>query len=277
MKNVLVVGENSFIGASFANYATKRFNITTVDAKNNNWRDADFSGYDSVVHCAGIAHTTKNPKQLYYDVNCELAEQVAAKAKASGVKQFIFLSTMSVYGNTKGEITPRTVPNATDYYGGSKLAAEKKLQKLAAENFRLCILRPPMVYGFGCKGNFPRLVKLTRKLPVFPNIENQRSMIYIDNLCEFISQGIAANKNGVHFPQNAEYVNTTELAQIIKRVNGKKPRVTKIFNPLIFFAKKFISPAEKLFGNLFYEKTGDEAEYNVINFEEGVMLSCRRQ
>jgi len=278
MKNVLVVGEGSYIGESFARYAARRYNIKTISVKGDKWKDADFSNTDSVLHCAGIAHVAqkKDMRQLYYAVNCDLAVNVAEKAKAAGVKQFVFLSSMSIYGSGERVITPETKPNATDFYGGSKLEAEEKLTGLQvkpAMTMNLCILRPPMVYGFGCKGNFPRLVALAKKLSVFPNVQNQRSMIYIDNLCEFICRAIDENKSGLHFPQNAKYVNTTELVEIIARLCGKRMRTTRVFNPLISLAKSFISPVDKLFGDLVYAKTGDEAEYNVVSFEDGLRVS----
>lgn len=274
VKKILIVGENSYIGVSFARYASERYDITIVGAKDGKWKACDFSAFDVVLHCAGIAHIPqkKNMRNLYYSVNCDLAVDVANTAKAAGVKQFIFLSSMAVYGNMRGEITPETPPGATDFYGGSKVLAEQKLIELQSIN--ICIVRPPMVYGYGCKGNFPRLVKLADKLPIFPKVQNKRSMIYIDNLCEFLCKVIEDNKNGIHLPQNAEYVNTTELVQTIAIVAGKRMRTTSVFNPLIFLLKKFIPSLDKLFGDLVYAKTGDEIEYNVVEFKEGVGLSC---
>jgi len=267
VKNILIIGKNSYIGTSFARYAGAKFHIHTICAKDNNWRDFDFSSYDTVLHCAGIAHIAQKDKNLYYSVNCNLAVEVAKKAKAAGVGQFVFLSSMSVYGNVACEITPTTKPNPSDYYGGSKLAAEEKLSTLASSSFSVCILRPPMVYGYGCKGNFPRLVKLAERLPVFPNIQNQRSMIYIDNLCEFICQVVLQNKSGIHTPQNTEYVNTTELVRLI---NGNI-RFTKIFNPFVRLFK--FGAVNKLFGNLIYTKTGNEANYNIVGFENSIKAS----
>jgi len=203
----------------------------------------------------------KNMRELYYKVNCDLAVDVAKAAKTAGVGQFIFLSSVAT-------IQPRM----GDFYGGSKLKAEKMLAELGG-GIPLCIIRPPMVYGYGCKGNFPRLVTLAKTLPVFPKIRNRRSMIYIDNLCEFISQAILQNKSGIHLPQNAEYVNTTELVQLIAKLYGKKMYTTKLFNPLIWLFKRWIKPLDKLFGDLAFEVNGDESEYNVMEFEDGIVNS----
>ena len=274
MKNVLIVGENSYIGTSFAAYSGSRYNIQTVDARDGKWKNADFFNVDAVLHCAGIAHVAqkKYMRQLYYDINCGLAVDVATHAKGAGVKQFIFLSSMAVYGSGNSFIGLETESSATDFYGGSKFAAEEKLRQLVLpdSDFNLCIARPPMVYGYGCKGNFPRLIKLAKKLPVFPNIQNYRSMIYIDNLCEYLCQVIDKNKSGIHFPQNTEYVNTTELVRLIARFLGKEISTTGFFNPLILHSKNYFSTVEKLFGDLVYAKAGDEASYNVVNFEDGV-------
>ena len=277
MKKVLVIGDDSYIGQSFEAFAKDRFEIKMVNSRDNAWKSVDFTGYDSVLHCAGIAHVKQNKKMkpLYYEVNCDLAVEVAEKAKKEGVRQFVFLSTMAVYGTSRSEIDIETVPNPNkgDFYGGSKLKAEQEFQKLANDDFKLCIVRPPMVYGKGCKGNFPRLVKLAKKTPIFPNYKNKRSMIYIENLCSRFCGLIDKEDEGVFLPQNEDYVNTTELVRAIKGCYGKRVATTKIFNWAIWLAKR-ISVFEKLFGDLYYAKQGDEGEYNVVDFEESVKRGC---
>ena len=264
MKNVLVVGGGSYIGQAFVEYAdTSLFNVVNIGARNGEWLNVDFSKFDTVLHCAGIAHVAqkKNMRELYYKVNCDLAVEVAKMAKSAGVGQFVFLSSVAA-----------VKPDINDFYGGSKLKAEGELLSFDG-GMAICILRPPMVYGYGCKGNFPRLVKLAKAFPIFPNIQNRRSMIYIDNLCEFISRAILKNKSGIHLPQNAEYVNTTELVQLIAKLYGKKIRTTKVFNPLIRLFAQIIKSLDKLFGNLAFEMSGDEGEYNVVEFVDGVKRS----
>jgi len=277
MKKILIIGENSYIGESFAKYANEKYNIKTISSISEAWKDFDFSGYDCVLHCAGIAHVAhKNDdstKALYKAVNCDLTANVASKAKAEGVRQFIFPSTILVYGNDQTGIDLKTAPNPKDFYSKSKLRAEYKLHKLADDNFKICIIRPPMVYGPGCKGNFPRLVDLAKKTPIFPNYHNSRSMIYIENLCNFFCKLIDYNKDGLFFPQNAEYVCTTKLVKLIAENEGRRMRTTKIFNPLINVSKKRVSTIGKMFDDLTYAKAGNESDYNVVTFEESVKRS----
>ncbi|MBO1915018.1 NAD-dependent epimerase/dehydratase family protein, partial [Microvirga sp. 3-52] len=85
-----------------------------------------------------------------------------------------------------GIIDMYTTPAPSNFYGDSKLQAENQIKSLNEDSFKVVILRPPMIYGKGSKGNYPKLAKAARKLPVFPNIDNQRSMLHIDNLCEFM-------------------------------------------------------------------------------------------
>ena len=280
MRKVLIVGEDSYIGESFSTFARDKYYIKSVSSLDGAWEHEDFTGYDSILHCAGIAHVSHDAgmESLYYAVNCDLAIALAEKAKTEGAKQFIFLSSMLVYGSTGTEISTDTSPNpdSGDFYSLSKFKAEQELQKLADDNFNLCIVRPPMVYGPGCKGNFPRLVNLAKKITVFPNFSNRRSMIYIENLCSFFCKLIDEESHGVFTPQNSEYVSTTNLVQCIAEHEGKRMRTTKLFNPLINLLKKRISAIGKMFGNLTYTKTGDEDSYNVVTFEESIKKSIQR-
>jgi len=279
MKKVLVIGNDSYIGMSFEAFARDKLEIKMVNSRNGAWREIDFRGFDSVLHCAGIAHVKQKKKMepLYYAINCDLAVDVVLKAKADGVRHFLFLSTMAVYSTSVSEINQNTFPNLNqkDFYGSSKLKAEQELQKLICDSFKLCIIRPPMVYGKGCKGNFPRLVKLARKTPIFPDFPNKRSMIYIDNLCNFICGLIKDENDGIFLPQNSEYVNTTELARAVKACYGKRLKTTIIFNPMIRFLSKRVSVFNKVFGDLCYVQSGNENGYSVAGFEESVNFSVR--
>lgn len=281
MKKILITGANSYIGTSFENYIAEHFPneyfVDTVEMIGDEWREKDFSGYDAVFHVAGIVHKkeNKNNADLYYSVNRDLAVDTARKAKSSGVTQFIFLSTMSIYGLDKGSITENTVPKPKNHYGKSKLQAEQELVKLHDDNFTVAILRPPMVYGSGCKGNYNSLRKLALKLPVFPYVNNRRSMIYIENLCEFVRLVIDENKSGMLFPQNSEYVNTSDMAKCIGKFCNKRVRLIKGFGWLIKFCGLFLGKLRKAFGSLTYDKSmSDDLEsYNVCDFAASVALT----
>lgn len=278
MKKILITGANSYIGTSFEDYISKLddYQVDTVDMMDNLWKEQDFSSYDVVFHVAGIAHIKEIPEieSLYYEVNRDLVIDVAKKAKNSGVKQFVFLSSMSVYGLTSGIITPNTVPNPNTYYGKSKLQAEVGLQLLRDDSFKISILRPPMVYGKNCKGNFQSLIKIAKKVSFFPYVNNQRSMIYIDNLSSFVKKAIDEELDGIFFPQNKEYVNTSNLEKLIANSMNKKMIIVKSTYPLIMLLRKFIVQADKAFGTLIYKDTEQfDFSYNVVNFEETIRKS----
>lgn len=279
MKHILITGANSYIGTSFEKWLEASegdYQVDTLDMIDPKWRQFDFSPYDAIFHVAAIVH--KNEKNmdptLYDKINRDLPIELAGLAKAAGVKQFVFLSSMSVYGNKEEVITKETKENPSTYYGKSKLAAEKGLMQLESADFKVLMIRPPMVYGPKATGNYTRLSKLSRITPIFPNIANQRSMIYIDNLLEFVRKAIDTNLSGLHFPQNKEYVTTSQLVKTIRDVNGKKTLLTAIFNPIIKLLSN-VSQFNKLFGNLVYAKelSTEVFDYQVADFHESVRKS----
>lgn len=277
MKKVLITGKNSYIGTALENWLAKEpenYQVQSIDMKDGSWKQRDFSTYDVVFHVAGIAHIkeTASNSELYYKVNRDLAFETAKKAKNDGVRQFIFLSSMSVYGIDIG-ITNQLPPlNPKNAYGNSKKESKEMLNKLIDDSFSVAILRPPIVYGKDCKGNYPRLAKLALKTPVFQKIENKRSMIYIDNLTEFIKQLIDSNSAGLFFPQNSEYVNTTEMVRLIAESHGKRVLMTKTFNPFLNLKIMKFAIFNKIFGDLVYDMSMSEIEtkYRVFSFEETI-------
>ena len=295
MKKILITGANSYIGTSFEKYIKQNYpnvyQIDTLDMINPNWKECDFSGYDSIFHVAGIAHAdvghvSEERKKLYYQVNCDLAYETAIKAKKSKVKQFIYMSSIIIYGESapygkKKLITKDTKPEPANFYGDSKLQAEIKLKTLDDDNFKICILRPPMIYGPGSKGNYQMLSKLAKKLPIFPDIKNERSMLYIGNLCYFIKECINKENSGIYLPQNEEYVSTSKMVQEIAKANGKNIHLTKLLNPFVFILSKFPGKiggmCNKAFGNMSYEKNLPIGEYQLvtsIRITEVVYESC---
>ena len=258
MKKILITGANSYIGTSFEKYMAQwadDYQVDTVDMVDGSWREMSFSGYDSVFHVAGIAHVKETPgnRELYYRVNRDLAVETAQKAKNDGVRQFIFLTYMSVYGLDVGVITPETKPAPNTNYGKSKLEAEQAMAALADESFRVAVLRPPMVYGKNCKGNFQTMCKLLRLSPVFPAISNQRSMIFVENLCSFVKLAVDRQCHGLFFPQNREYVNTTDMAKAIVRVMGRKVWFSAFAGWAVRCMEPVLGVARKAFGTLIYQ------------------------
>lgn len=288
MKKILITGANSYIGTSFEKWVSQeqfcgKYSVDTVDMIDGTWRNKDFSKYDVVFHVAGIAHVSTDPKMeaLYYKVNRDLTIETAKKAKIEGVKQFIFMSSIIIYGdssniNKKRIIDKNTIPQPSNFYGKSKLQAEEGLRPLMSENFKVVVLRPPMIYGKGSKGNYPKLSSYAQKLPIFPDVDNQRSMLYIDNLCEFIRLMIDNNENGLFFPQNSEYVKTAEMVKLIAESHGKKIKLTKIFNPSLKLMGNFVGVVNKAFGNLVYDKKMSDYMnwiYCVKDFKQSIELT----
>ncbi len=284
MKQILITGANSYIGTSLESWLAKypgKYSVDTIDMESDSWRDKNYSSYDVVFHVAAVVHVKEKNIEKYFKVNRDLAIEVAQKAKQEGVKQFIFPSTMGVYGVETGYITKDIMPNPKTAYAKSKLEAEKKLLILNDEKFKVAILRPPIVYGRGCKGNYLRLVKLALRMPVFPDIKNERSMIYIDNLCDFIRLIIDNFSYGIFFPQNKEYVNTTQLVKLIRKSHGKEMKTTKIFNLCIKVGLLFSKTFKKVFGTFIYDKEmpggpeymidGQRINYETISFEESII------
>ena len=285
MKKVLITGANSYIGVSFENYMkafADEVSVDTIDMIDGTWREKDFSSYDCIYHVAGIAHSdngkiSEEKKKLYYAVNSDLAIETAKKAKADGVKQFIFMSSAIVYGKSakigKTKLITRETPvSPENAYSDSKVQAEIGLKELEDETFKLVILRPPMIYGKGSKGNYPVLSKFGKKLPFFPYVKNQRSMLYIENLLEFVRLMIVNEESGVFFPQNAQYGNTSEIVKKIGAAHGKKVRLVKGFAWAVKFMGLFTGLVNKAFGNFAYDMEMSEykRDYRLKNLDESI-------
>lgn len=287
MRKVLITGANSFVGTNIELWLDKSFDgpnklfkVDTVDTMNEAWKQADFSKYDVVFHVAGIAHVDPKPEMapLYYKVNRDLAIEVAKWSKEHGVKQFIYMSSGIVYKaskSLKGDIkTPETKPEPNDFYGDSKLQAEKGLVNLNdnGNRMKVVILRPPMIYGPGNKGNLPRLAWLATKTPVFPAWHNKRSMLHVYNLAEFVKQIILREMEGTFFPQNAEYADTVEIVRQFAKEHGHKIWISRLFNPFVWLGSFFLPAIPKMFADSYYvqEMSQYDFDYQVISFEESL-------
>lgn len=281
MKKVLVTGENGYIGTSFKKWIqnnNKNVDINFISVKNDSWKYKDFGEYDVILHLAGIAHISRDPKfkENYYKVNRDLSQELAIKAKSDGVKQFIFMSSIIVYGNSRdenGAISKKTIPYPLDFYGESKLQAEKLITELKTKEFNVSIIRTPMVYGENSKGNYIKLSRLSRILPFMPYVNNKRSMIYIENLLMCIYKIIENNIEGIFFPQNGEYINTSYLTKEIAKSSGKSIILLSGFNTLIKSLCKLSNLVNKIFGDLYYEKSMSQYsfDYQYIDLKESIL------
>ena len=286
MKKILITGANSYIGTSFETYLKENhpedYIVDTIDMIDGTWRESSFSGYDCVFHVAGIAHSdngkiSEEKAKLYYAVNTDLTVETAKKAKADGVQQFVFMSSAIVYGESapigKMKVINRDTPlSPANCYGDSKVQAENGIRPLSDDGFKVVILRPPMIYGKGSKGNYPLLAKLAQKTPVFPYVKNMRSMLYIENLCEFVRLMIENGEQGTFWPQNDAYSNTAELVQMIAAAHGKRMGLVKGFGWALKGLSKCTDLVNKAFGNLCYDMTLSEykEEYRIYNLQESI-------
>lgn len=285
MKRILITGANSYVGVSVETYLGRWpecYQVDTVDMVDGSWKERSFQGYDAVFHVAGIVHQAKtkdDPAQaeLYDRVNYRLAVETAEKAKADGVKQFLFMSSESVYGLTAPvgkvvTITKDTPIHPVDNYGISKAKAEEGLAALRDEHFKVAILRPPIIYGKGCKGNYQTMAKLAKKLPVFPWVENQRSMLYIGNLAEFIRLLVDDEAEGVFCPQNTEYVCTSDMVNRIAHANGRGILMVRGFGWALKLLRPITGMADKAFGSLCYDRSLSDypRDYCVKSYPESI-------
>lgn len=269
MKKILITGAGSYIGTSFEKYIKEQYanqyEIDTIDMIDETWRKKSFVGYDTIYHVAGIAHSdtgkiSAEKEKLYRAVNTDLAIETASKAKTEGVRQFIFMSSAIIYGESApiGKmkvITKDTVPAPSNCYSDSKYQAELGILPLQDETFKIVILRPPMIYGKGCKGNFSTLKKMAERLLIFPKVKNQRSMLYVGNLVEFVRLMIENEESGTFWPQNSEYSNTSEIVKMIAAVKGKKVFLIPGFGWGLKLMSHISALINKAFGNLCYEQS----------------------
>lgn len=274
MKRVLITGAGSYIGTSLETWLKQAcfsalYQVDTLSLREEKWKEKDFSGYDTVFHVAGIAHAdigkiTEEEKKLYYRVNCDLALETARKARERGVKQFIYMSSILVYGEgtslrVRRVIKVDTEPAPSDFYGGSKWKAEQCLGLLSSPDFHIAVLRPPMIYGEGCKGNYQLLKKIASKTRIFPDFPNQRSMLHIDALSEFVRNLIDRGEEGLFFPQDREYVRTADMVRQMGSEQGRRIHLVKGFNwgihLLGWMPGRIGRMVNKAFGSLVYECT----------------------
>lgn len=285
---ILITGKNSYIGnAVEAHLKNTPHETQKISLRTKDWEKSAFKDVDCILHVAGIAHADvgkadEKEQKRYYEVNCDLSVEVAKKAKAQGVKQFIYMSSVIVYGESARPgkqklITQDTEPAPVNFYGDSKWQAEKKLQELDDENFHVVIVRCPMVYGKDSKGNYRLLAKIAGKTPVFPKVHNERSMIYIENLAEFLLRLAEDGGSGLFLPQNEEYVSTSQMVCEMRKAMGKKMWLCGWMSVFVKVAAVMPGKIGKLSTKAFGSVTVDKAfgdgrikDYRLFNLEESI-------
>ena len=284
---LLVTGSSGFVGNYFINKYKDKYNIKTFSFLKNDINTLDCSNVDVVFHLSALVHQMGGAtKEEYERINVTQTLQLANKVKNSGVKHFIFMSTVKVYGEETDIIyTENTICDPKDEYGKSKLKAELELQKLEDQNFKVSIIRTPIVYGYGVKANIKSLVNLVNKVPVLPfcgkpgftschgKIENKRSMVYIGNLCHLVDVVIVLEKAGIFLASDDEPLSTSKLIELIAKNLDKKIYLVKI--PFFESLLKIVKPSfhKRLYGSLEVDNSITKEKLNLKNpysVEDGI-------
>ncbi|MCE5098540.1 NAD-dependent epimerase/dehydratase family protein [Staphylococcus cohnii] len=282
MKNILITGENGYVGNQFQYLLEKDgFKVERTSLRNNDWKHQSLRKYDVIIHLAALVHNNNaNAKIIdYMNVNFHLTKELAEKAKKDGVNQFIFFSTMSIFGLNgslleKCEINQFTPYNPITAYGQSKLLAEKEIRKLENDAFVVNIVRPPMIYGKESPGNFSKLIKIANISRIYPRFKNERSVIHIDNLYKDLLSLVENPMSGTIHPQNPEYMNTNNALSLIRKHQGKRERIIELPVPRIM--KSLLGKVgiiNKVYGSLTYSKEIDLRKINskqYDNFEQTI-------
>lgn len=278
---ILITGSNGYVGKNFIDAYKSKYDFCKFSLLKKPLEGLQLDNIDAVLHCAALVHQGKEKCfQEYYDVNVKYPVSLAKKSKESGVKQFIFISTVSVYGEGESLITEDTICCPKTPYGKSKLMAEIELRKLEEDNFVVSIIRAPMVYGSSAPGNMAALISLVKKVRVIPlgNIENKRSFVYIVNLLHLIDCVIEKKKNGLFLACDDEALGTSKLIEFIAK--GLDKKITLIRVPFFQIILKFIKPSihDSLYGTLKINNqvTKKKLNYrNKIGVEEGIRLMLK--
>lgn len=282
---ILLTGSNGYLGNSFLNqyqnkYTFEKFSLLSQKLEDINFDSItkEIKAFDVVLHCAALVHQKEeHPYEKYHEINVDYPVKLAKLAKENGVKQFVFISTIAVYGENREKLDENTTYTPITPYGKSKLEAEKQLLELSDDSFIVSIIRPPMIYGKNAPGNIDSLVKLVKKLPIIPlgKIENKRSFISIQNLCYIIDEIITQQKSGIFLCADDKPLSTSKLIELIAKNLNKKVYLVKI--PFFESLLKLIKPSfhKRLYGSLEIDNTITKEKLNLKNpysVEEGIRL-----
>ncbi|MCT7537433.1 NAD-dependent epimerase/dehydratase family protein [Aliarcobacter butzleri] len=268
MNKILITGSNGYLGSSFINQYKDKYIFERFSLLNQKIEDIKLDNIDAILHCAALVHQKiEHSYEKYHEINVEYPVKLAKIAKQNAVKQFVFISTIAVYGEDEKKLDENTICNPTTPYGKSKLEAEKELLKLNDDNFTVSIVRPPMIYGKNAPGNIDSLVKLVKKLPIIPlaNIKNKRSFIFIQNLLHIIDEVILQKKSGIFLACDDESLSTSKLIDLIAKNLAKKTYLIKI--PFFESLLKILKPSfhKRLYESLEIDNTITKEKLNLKN------------
>lgn len=273
---ILVTGATGYLGSNFIKFCKEEYEFVQFSLVKNKLESINFKDIDTVLHCAALVHQKKeHPYSYYNEINTEYPKLLAKLAKDNGVKHFVFISTIAVYGLDQEKIHLGTPFNIQNDYAKSKLEAEKVLMDMQTENFKISIVRPPMIYGKNAPGNIQNLKVLIQNFRIIPlgGLNNLRTFVYIDNLCFGLKRIIELEKNGEFLISDSESVSTTHL--ISEMANSMKKRVILVNISVGAFFIKYLFPNlyKKLFTNLVIDNSETLSKLDYISpfsFKEGI-------
>lgn len=279
MKKLLITGSSGFVGKYFIKKYKDNYEIKNFSFLKDDINSLDCSDVDVVFHLSALVHQMDGASREEYEkVNVTQTLQLSKKAKESGIKHFVFISTVKVYGEeTDSKYSENSICNPEDDYGKSKLKAELELQKLEDKDFKISIIRTPIVYGYGVKANIKSLINLVNKVPLLPfgKIENKRSMVYIGNLCHLVYEIITQEKSGIFLASDDQPLSTSRLIELVAKNLDKKVYLVKI--PFFESLLKILKPSfhKRLYGSLEIDNSITKEKLNLKNpysVEDGIKL-----
>lgn len=233
--SILITGCSGFVGGHLTQYLKTKdieYDCLVRDKSNKQFIIPD-NNIRVVIHLAGRAHvlneTSQSPYMDFYQVNCEFALKVAKAAYEQGMKRFVYVSSVGVYGKSCSNefLSESSELNPVEDYAKSKFEAERELKKLSESlGFELVIVRPALVYGYDAPGNIERLLALIYKYRTIPIAEknNSRTFIYVENLVQFLLvAGSHPNAKGKIFNAADDGVSTRTLVSYLAKGMSKKP------------------------------------------------------
>jgi len=274
--NLLVTGSSGYIGRSFITTHQNHYHINTFSLRTDDLNSLSLDGIDTILHCAALVHRTDvNSPESYRKINRDYPVELAQKAKEAGVKHFVFLSTVAVYGEKEGIYDEFSPASPVTLYAKSKYDAENALRALESDTFKLSIVRPAMVYGKDAPGNMQRLITLVDRVPILPfgKIENKRHFVSIDNLTALLSHIIDQHAEGCFVAADDTPVSTTYLTEKIALHLHRKIQLISLPQPVRAFIRYYRPNLyQKLFGSfqLNNHHTKEKLHFHMpYSFDEG--------